>query len=620
MAISSGDVREIGTPWHSAYAGGTSDGGELYDIGGVDVGVVLPIGAQTLEFDLQYVSHDYYPFLDPVRIFLNGDFVVEYNVFTELGQFVGGLSLGPIRHVVLDVSALSGTVTVRFQASDRYDTALDGGALIDNLSVPGHGTPSIASITPFGGHYQLGVGSGFIPGGGNTTANQTPVSTPKDITVALDAAGNASILPADVDNGSSDPDGDPITLSLDVTTFDCQNLGVNTVTLTVTDDKGAFASSTSTVTVTDVTAPTLTVPGGVTAECTSSDGTPVTIGSATASDICDSDPEITNDAPAVYGLGSTTVTWTATDASGNATSGTQTVIVQDTTAPVVTLELTTATLWPANHKMVLAASGISSSDICDASPGLTVSVSSDEPANDKGDGNTEPDWEIIDNGDGSFDVWLRAERDGRDDGRVYTVTAVALDGSGNSTTATNTVDVPHSQGNSASSTGKGKAKKTVSISQATTPGTQVVGETKVIVGSSTGLQATQGDATVVNAPTGTPGRSQIIEVAESANASPIHERPFEADRASLSQNYPNPFNPETVIGYTLAEASNVHLVIYNLVGQQVRVLVSNSQAAGQYRVRWDGRDASGYQVTSGVYLYRLVAGTQVEIRKMVLMK
>ncbi|MDP6042527.1 MAG: FlgD immunoglobulin-like domain containing protein [Candidatus Latescibacteria bacterium] len=89
---------------------------------------------------------------------------------------------------------------------------------------------------------------------------------------------------------------------------------------------------------------------------------------------------------------------------------------------------------------------------------------------------------------------------------------------------------------------------------------------------------------------------------------------------ALYPNYPNPFNPETVIGYSLAEVSNVQLVIYNLVGQQVRVLVNDSQAAGLYQVRWDGRDASGYQVTSGVYLYRLVAGSQVEMRKMILLK
>jgi flagellar hook assembly protein FlgD len=89
---------------------------------------------------------------------------------------------------------------------------------------------------------------------------------------------------------------------------------------------------------------------------------------------------------------------------------------------------------------------------------------------------------------------------------------------------------------------------------------------------------------------------------------------------TLSQNHPNPFNPETVIGYSLAEASNVQLAIYNIVGQEVRMLVNNSQAPGQYQVRWDGQDALGRQVTSGVYIYRLIAGSQLEMRKMILLK
>ena len=58
-------------------------------------------------------------------------------------------------------------------------------------------------------------------------------------------------------------------------------------------------------------------------------------------------------------------------------------------------------------------------------------------------------------------------------------------------------------------------------------------------------------------------------------------------------------------------------MIYNLLGQQVRVLVNGSQAAGQYQVRWDGRDAFGRDVATGVYLYRLVAGPNVAVQKMV---
>jgi flagellar hook assembly protein FlgD len=62
------------------------------------------------------------------------------------------------------------------------------------------------------------------------------------------------------------------------------------------------------------------------------------------------------------------------------------------------------------------------------------------------------------------------------------------------------------------------------------------------------------------------------------------------------------------------------LVIYNVLGQQMRELVNAHQPSGQYGVRWNGRDELGRNVSSGVYFYRLHAGTNVMMRKMVLMK
>jgi len=91
-------------------------------------------------------------------------------------------------------------------------------------------------------------------------------------------------------------------------------------------------------------------------------------------------------------------------------------------------------------------------------------------------------------------------------------------------------------------------------------------------------------------------------------------------RFVLSQNFPNPFNPETMIEYQVQQSSQVELAIYNLLGQKVRTLVAEDQAAGVYEVRWDGRDDQGAPVTSGVYVYRLRAGTFYETRKMVLLQ
>lgn len=92
------------------------------------------------------------------------------------------------------------------------------------------------------------------------------------------------------------------------------------------------------------------------------------------------------------------------------------------------------------------------------------------------------------------------------------------------------------------------------------------------------------------------------------------------DRYVLDQNYPNPFNPETSIRYQLPQSGPVSLTVFNSLGQTVRTLVQGNKAAGSYTVRWDGRDASGRAVSSGVYLYLLKAGDFVQTRKMLLLK
>jgi hypothetical protein len=88
----------------------------------------------------------------------------------------------------------------------------------------------------------------------------------------------------------------------------------------------------------------------------------------------------------------------------------------------------------------------------------------------------------------------------------------------------------------------------------------------------------------------------------------------------LRQNYPNPFNPATVIEYALPKPSEVKIEIYNILGQKVRHLVDELQEPGYKKIFWDGRDDGGNEISSGVYFYRLEAGTFVECRKMTLLK
>jgi len=87
------------------------------------------------------------------------------------------------------------------------------------------------------------------------------------------------------------------------------------------------------------------------------------------------------------------------------------------------------------------------------------------------------------------------------------------------------------------------------------------------------------------------------------------------NRYDLSQNYPNPFNPSTTIEFDLPKTSEVSLKVFNILGEKVATLLSGSLLSGSHSVEWDASN-----LASGVYLYRLQAGTYVEIRKMVLMR
>ncbi|NKB68384.1 MAG: T9SS type A sorting domain-containing protein [Candidatus Latescibacteria bacterium] len=88
----------------------------------------------------------------------------------------------------------------------------------------------------------------------------------------------------------------------------------------------------------------------------------------------------------------------------------------------------------------------------------------------------------------------------------------------------------------------------------------------------------------------------------------------------LQQNWPNPFNSGTTIGFSLPDPVKMDLAIYNMAGQRVLTLAQGHKAAGQHRVLWDGRDQTGAELASGLYLYRLQAGTRLESRKLLLLR
>lgn len=89
---------------------------------------------------------------------------------------------------------------------------------------------------------------------------------------------------------------------------------------------------------------------------------------------------------------------------------------------------------------------------------------------------------------------------------------------------------------------------------------------------------------------------------------------------ALEQNYPNPFNSSTAIRFDLATAADIELGVYNLAGQRVAILATGVHSAGAYAVHWDGRDARGFDLASGIYLYRVSADGHEQTRKLTLLR
>jgi hypothetical protein len=194
----------------------------------------------------------------------------------------------------------------------------------------------------------------------------------------------------------------------------------------------------------DVTPPVLTLPADITAEATGPNGAAVTY-TATANDNLDGSVPVTC-TPAsgsTFALGLTTVQCTASDAHANVAHGSFTVTVRDTTPPtIVEVSASPNNLWPPNHKMIDVSISVIASDLVDPHPvSRIVSVTSSQAANGTGDGNTAPDFAIT----GLLTLQLRAERTGSTD-RVYTITILTSDFTGNQSSSTVTVTVGNPRG------------------------------------------------------------------------------------------------------------------------------------------------------------------------------
>lgn len=107
-----------------------------------------------------------------------------------------------------------------------------------------------------------------------------------------------------------------------------------------------------------------------------------------------------------------------------------------------------------------------------------------------------------------------------------------------------------------------------------------------------------------------------LAVAESVSGQTV-EPPATGFR--LEQNFPNPFTPgvsPTIFTYRLESEGHVRLTVYNLLAQEVAVLVDQRQGRGLHRVAWDGHDSNGEPVPAGVYWYKLEAGSQTALMRL----
>jgi hypothetical protein len=292
------------------------------------------------------------------------------------------------------------------------------------------------------------------------TVNRPPVADAgEDVSAECSSHGTTPVALSGL--GSSDPDGDTLTYSWSASpgvNWDDNNSptptgqfskGVTTVLLTVSD---GIQQSTDTVTVTvvDTTPPVISCPANIEVECTGGLGIQANdpqlapfFAGVSATDTCDASPTIVNNAPAFFPLGTTEVTFTATDADGNSSSCSAFVTVVDTTPPEITLALDTTSIWPPNHKMVTINATVVVTDECDPNPFFVLtSIASNEPDNGLGDGDMPNDIQGAAFGTADLSFQVRAERAGLGSGRTYTVTYTAYDSSGNSAEASAVITVP----------------------------------------------------------------------------------------------------------------------------------------------------------------------------------
>ncbi len=311
----------------------------------------------------------------------------------------------------------------------------------------------------------MSTGTAQNTGSGTLSGNIGPLPNLKKALATYETQAPTLTCPANIVAECTSPAGVPV-LYTPTVTDNCDPIpssscappsgstfpiGVTPTTCNASDAVENKSTCTFNVTVQDTAPPVLICPADIVVECTGNCGIDASdpnlagfFGSVAATDVCDTTPVIVHNAPPFFNLGSTPVTFMATDGAGNVSACTRTVTVVDTIPPIMTVVLSRDVLWPPNHKLADITATVAVSDICDPNASFVLtSITSDEPDNGLGDGDQAPDFTDANFGTPDTSFRLRSERGGLGDGRVYTITYTASDKSGNTTVVTAEVRVSH---------------------------------------------------------------------------------------------------------------------------------------------------------------------------------
>ncbi|WP_191861099.1 immunoglobulin-like domain-containing protein, partial [Hanstruepera ponticola] len=307
-----------------------------------------------------------------------GSYTVTYNVSDAEGNAATQVT----RTVnVVDTTdptiTLNGAATVTVEACGTYNelgaTADDGCLAIGAVSVD-NSAVDVNTVGSYTVTYNVTDAEGNSATQVTRTVNVVDTTDPnavcQNITIQLNASGNASITASDINNGSNDSCSS-ITISASQTAFNCSDLGNNNVTLTVTDAEGNTDTCIAVVTVEDNVNPNTPTLPTITAQCN------VTVPNPTTTDGCNGTITGTTSNPTTYNTqGAYVITWTFDDGNGNSINVNQNVVINDTVDPVAICQDITLPLSNGTGTATITAAQINngSTDNCNTS-NLTYSLS-----------------------------------------------------------------------------------------------------------------------------------------------------------------------------------------------------------------------------------------------------